>query len=78
MPAFPALGDAQVRKLLDAMPEDTLKRGRDRAILAILLYHGLRCEELCRLRRDVQNRQGHDAFPGARQRSRRASVPSRR
>jgi len=36
----PALGDAQVRKLLDAPPEDTLKGVRDRAILATLLYHG--------------------------------------
>jgi integrase/recombinase XerD len=45
----PALGDAQARKLLDAPPEDTLKGVRDRAILATLLYHGIRCEELCRL-----------------------------
>jgi integrase/recombinase XerD len=57
MSAFPALGDAQARKLLDAPPEDTLKSMRDRAILAILLYHSLRCEELCWLR-DLQNRQG--------------------
>jgi integrase/recombinase XerD len=55
----PALGDAQVRKLLDAPPEDTLKGVRDRAILATLLYHGIRREELCRLRvRDIQSRQG--------------------
>ena len=55
----PALGDAQARKLLDAPPEDTLKGVRDRAILATLLYHGVRCEELCRLRlRDLQSRQG--------------------
>jgi integrase/recombinase XerD len=55
----PALGDAQARKLLDAPPEDTLKGVRDRAILATLLYHGIRCEELCRLRlRDLQSRQG--------------------
>jgi integrase/recombinase XerD len=55
----PALGDAQARKLLDAPPEDTLKGVRDRAILATLLYHGLRCEELCRLRlRDLHSRQG--------------------
>ena len=55
----PALGDAQVRKLLDAPPEDTLKGVRDRAILATLLYHGMRREELCRLRvRDMQSRQG--------------------
>ena len=55
----PALSDAQARKLLDAPPEDTLKGVRDRAILATLLYHGLRCEELCRLRlRDLHSRQG--------------------
>ena len=45
----PALGDPQARKLLDAPPEDTLKGVRDRAILATLLYHGIRREELCRL-----------------------------
>src|SRR6202050_2781794 len=55
----PALGDAQARKLLDAPPEDTLKGIRDRAILATLLYHGMRREELCGLRiRDIQSRQG--------------------
>jgi site-specific recombinase XerD len=55
----PALGDAQARKLLDAPPDDTLKGVRDRAILATLLYHGIRREELCRLRvRDIQSRQG--------------------
>jgi site-specific recombinase XerD len=55
----PALGDAQARKLLDAPPENTLKGVRDRAILATLLYHGLRCEELCRLKiKDIQSRQG--------------------
>jgi integrase/recombinase XerD len=38
---------------------DTLKGARDRAILATLLYHGLRREELCGLRvRDLQQRQG--------------------
>ena len=55
----PALGDAQARKLLDAPPDDTLKGKRDRAILATLLYHGIRREELCRLRvKDMQSRQG--------------------
>src|SRR5262249_39944544 len=43
----PALGDHQARLLLEAPPEGTLKGKRDRAILATLLYHGLRCEELC-------------------------------
>ena len=38
----PALGDAQARKLLKAPSADTLKGVRDRAILATLLYHGIR------------------------------------
>jgi site-specific recombinase XerD len=55
----PALGDAQARKLLEAPPDDTLKGKRDRAILATLLYHGLRREELCGLRvKDLHSRQG--------------------
>jgi len=55
----PALGDAQARKLLDAPPDDTLKGVRDRAILATLLYHGIRREELCGLRvKDMQSREG--------------------
>lgn len=42
---------------------ETLKGKRDRAILASLLYHGLRREELCLLRvRDVQSRQGVKHF----------------
>ncbi len=59
----PALGDAQARQLLDAPPDDTLKGKRDRAILATLLYHGIRREELCRLRiKDMQSRQGVTHF----------------
>jgi integrase/recombinase XerD len=55
----PALSDEQARMLLDAPPGDTLKGKRDRAILATLLYHGLRREELCKLRvRDLQQREG--------------------
>src|SRR6516162_4265261 len=55
----PALGDAQARKLLEAPPDDTLKGVRDRAILATLLYHGIRREELCTLKiKDIQSRQG--------------------
>lgn len=38
----PALGDAQARALLNAPPADTLKGKRDRAILAVLLFHALR------------------------------------
>jgi len=45
--------------LLEAPPPDTLKGVRGRAILATLLYHGIRREELCLLRvRDMQSRQG--------------------
>lgn len=46
----PALGDAQARRLLETPDAETLKGKRDRAILATFLYHGLRREELCRLR----------------------------
>jgi len=46
----PALGDAQARALLGAPSLDTLKGKRDRAILSVLLYHGLRREELTKLR----------------------------
>ena len=45
----PALGDAQARALLDAPSADTLKGKRDRAILSVLLFHGLWREELTRL-----------------------------
>lgn len=54
-----ALGDAQARRLLEASAPETLKGVRDRAILATLLYHGVRREEQCLLRlRDVQSREG--------------------
>jgi len=69
----PALGDAQARKLLDAPPADTLKGVRDRAILATLLYHGIRREELCSLRlKDMQTRQGvlHFRIKGKREKIR--------
>ena len=46
----PALGDHQARELLVAPDEESLKGIRDRAILATLLYHALRREELCKLR----------------------------
>jgi site-specific recombinase XerD len=45
----PALGDHQPRRLLDAPDGATLKGKRDRAMLATLLYHALRREELCKL-----------------------------
>jgi site-specific recombinase XerD len=48
----PAVADHQARKLLVTPPEKTLPGMRDRAILATLLYHGLRREELCKLKVD--------------------------
>lgn len=45
----PALGDHQARALLTAPDADTTKGKRDRAILAVLLFHALRREELCKL-----------------------------
>jgi site-specific recombinase XerD len=55
----PALGDHQARALLDAPDPTTLKGKRDRALLAVLLYHGLRREELCLLKvRDIHDRCG--------------------
>ncbi len=46
----PALSDAQIRKLLELPPDDTLKGMRDRAILSLLAYHGIRRDELHQLR----------------------------
>lgn len=55
----PAIGDAQAGLLLKAPDPATLKGKRDRAILAIFLYHGLRCDELCRLQtKDLHDRRG--------------------
>lgn len=45
----PALGDHQALALLQAPIGDSLKEKRDRAMLATLLYHALRREELCKL-----------------------------
>ena len=60
----PALGDAQARRLLEAPAPDTLKGVRDRAILATLLYHGIRREELCLLRAARHAKPpGRHAFP---------------
>jgi integrase/recombinase XerD len=46
----PAIGDHQARKLLEAPDSASTKGKRDRAILATLLYHALRRDELCRLK----------------------------
>jgi integrase/recombinase XerD len=55
----PAISDAQARNLLNAPDAKTLKGKRDRAILSVFLFHGLRCEELCQLKvQDIQERRG--------------------
>lgn len=55
----PALGDHQAKALLDAPDVATLKGLRDRAILAVLLYHGLRREEAAQLGfADILERRG--------------------
>ena len=55
----PAIANCQARRLLEAPPANTRKGKRDRAILAVLFFHGLRREELCRLRvKDLEQRQG--------------------
>lgn len=55
----PALGDHQARALLEAPSPETLAGLRDRALLAVLLYHGLRRQEASQLRvSDVHDRRG--------------------
>src|SRR5262249_1724740 len=55
----PALSDGQAKQLANAPRSDTLKGKRDRAILAVLLYHALRRAELCSLRvKDYAERRG--------------------
>jgi site-specific recombinase XerD len=55
----PALGDHQAKSLLEAPDPTSLQGLRDRAVLAVLLYHGLRREEVARLYiQDMQERLG--------------------
>lgn len=46
---MPALGDDQAKRLLEAPDTESVKGVRDRAILAVLMYHGLRREEAATL-----------------------------
>ncbi len=72
----PALSNEQARRLLEAPPEDTLKGKRDQAMLATLLYHGLRRQELCNLRiKDYQRRTGVMMFHVHGKRSKERFVP---
>ncbi|MCA8090093.1 tyrosine-type recombinase/integrase [Burkholderia anthina] len=53
------LGDHQARRLLDEPDQETLKGKRDRALLAVQFYHGLRREELYLLTaRDIHDQRG--------------------
>jgi len=55
----PAISDDQAAALLDAPPRHTLKGMRDRAILAVFLFHAVRRAELCDLRvKDYSDREG--------------------
>lgn len=55
----PALGDRQAKTLLDAPNMATSKGLRDRTVLAVPLYHGLRREEAAQLTvGDILERRG--------------------
>jgi integrase/recombinase XerD len=55
----PAIADKEARQLMNLPNDKSLKGLRDRALLATLLYHGLRREELCRLKiKDIHSRRG--------------------
>ena len=55
----PALGDHQAKALLLAPDPETLKGKRDRAILSVFLFHGLRREEVASLKvKDIRELRG--------------------
>lgn len=63
----PAISDRQAKKLLTAPADDTIAGKRDRAILAVFLYHAPRRAELAGLRvGDLHDRRGiaHFTFHG--------------
>lgn len=69
----PALGDDQELRRLEAPLAKTLQGKRDRTMLAVLLYLGIRRDELCTLKvGDIQSRQGvwHVRIEGKREKSR--------
>lgn len=63
----PAISDRDARRLLAAPPQDTLSGKRDRAIIAVFLFHGPRRAEVAGLRvGDLQDRRGVPAPDGSR------------
>ena len=57
--ATPALSDGQVRQLLKLPAGEGLKQKRDRALLSVLFYHGLRRDEAATLKvSSIQHRRG--------------------
>lgn len=72
----PAISDDEARMLLAAPDATKLKGNRDRAILAVLLYDGLRRSELCALRvKDVGSRRGIPTLTVQGQRSKIRYIP---
>ncbi len=65
----PAIADKEARQLMNLPNDKSLKGLRDRAMLATLLYHGLRREELCRLKiKDIHSPPRSPASASPRQR----------
>lgn len=72
----PALGNIKAKMLLNAPDAHTLKGKRDRAILAVFLFHALRRGEVAALRvRDITERQGIKQFRVRGKRSKVRYVP---
>jgi integrase len=68
-------GDTQARKLLEAPAADTLKGARDRAILATLLYHGMRARSSAGCRPGHAEPSGRGAFSSQGKRAKIRFVP---
>lgn len=60
---LPALGDHLARRLLSAPDPEAIKGKRDRTILLVFLFHGLRREEVVLLRvKGIVERRGVKRF----------------
>jgi site-specific recombinase XerD len=65
---------AQVRKVLDAPPEDTIAGLRDRAILSVGLQVGLRRAEIALKVGDLHQDRGYDSLRVSRKGGRRDAL----